>query len=97
MITHNELTLDENDNGITFSGTYGPGVKIKYEFEDGDSVTLKKGDIEIEVLKAKKQSDGTYKGTIKYVEPFKALEKEGADEGIEIIFKYKNIFACSRS
>lgn len=86
MIKHDELILDENDNGITFTGTYGPGVKIKYEFEDGDSVTLKTGDIEIEVINATKQSDGLYKGTIKYVEPYKALEKEGADEGIEIIF-----------
>ena len=95
LITYNELNLDENDSRITFSGTYGSGVKINNEFEDGDSVTLKKGDIEIEVLDAKKQEDGKYKGIIKYVKPYKSLEKAGADEGVEIIFKYKNIFECS--
>ena len=97
MITYNELNLEENSQGIACSGTYGPGVKIKDKFEDGDSVTLRKGDIEIKVIDAKKQDDDTYKGTIQFVAPCKSLEKEGADEGVEIIFQYKNIFVCSRS
>lgn len=97
MITYKELNLDENDSGITFFGSYGPGTVMRYELEDGDSVTLKKGEINIEVIDAKRQEDGTYKGAIKYVEPYKSLEKDGVDEKVEIIFTYKNIFVCSHT
>ena len=96
MITAEELNLDLNDSSIVFTGTYGPGAKIQYDFENGDYVSLRKGEIEIEVKNVERQSDGTLKGVVKYVEPFRALKAEGVVEGTEIIFSYQNIYACSK-
>ncbi|MCI5128810.1 MAG: hypothetical protein D3907_10005 [Candidatus Electrothrix sp. AUS3] len=96
MITYNELNLDNNNFGITFSGTYGPGTEIKNKFKDGDSVTLKQDDIEIDVINVTKQEDRTYKGVVKDMRPCNSLENEGVREGVEIIFQYENIFTCSK-
>ena len=96
MITYNELNLDNNESGMTFSGTYGPKTEIKYKFEDGDSVTLKQGDSVINVINVNKQEDQTYKGTVKEVCPCNSLESEGVLEEVEIISKLENILTCSK-
>jgi len=97
MITAQELDLDINKNGIVIVGDPTSHQSLQYDVKNGNDVTLKKGDINIEVKDIEKQSDGTFKGIIKYVEPYKALENEGADEGIEIMFSHENIFASSHS
>ncbi len=96
MITSEDLNLDLNDSGIGVFGTYGPGTTLKYDFENGDDVSLKKGKINIEVQNAEKQPDGAIKGVVKFVVPYNALEADGVVEGTEIIFSYKNIFSCSK-
>jgi len=90
------LGFDENDGSIFFSSSFTPGEKLKMFVEDGVNVSLKKGDISVEVKNISKQSDYIYKGVVNYVEPYKSLEKVGIDEDVEILFRYKHIFACDR-
>ncbi|MCW5213561.1 hypothetical protein VU04_11730 [Desulfobulbus sp. TB] len=84
MITYKEFKLDKKDFGITFSGTYGPETEIKNKFEDSDSVILKQGDIQIDVINVIKQEDQTYKGTVKNVWPCSSLESKSVVEGKKI-------------
>jgi hypothetical protein len=66
------------------------------EVEDGNSVTLKKGDISIEVKEIKRNADGTFLGVIQYIDPYDALMKDGVEDGVEIVFLYRHIFACNQ-
>jgi dTDP-4-dehydrorhamnose 3,5-epimerase-like enzyme len=88
------LNFDKNDNGILFTGTYIPGRGIHREIVDGDSISLKKGDVFIEVRDIKRHSKGKLRGLVQYVDPYQSLKDQGIDDGVEITFKYKYIFAC---
>jgi len=70
MINAQDLNFDLNDNGIFISGTHTPGEKLQYSVENGNNVSLKKEEIDIEVENIERSSDGTYKGVIRNVEPF---------------------------
>jgi hypothetical protein len=95
MIQAKDLQLDLNDSGIFFTGTYQPGQKIQRDIVNGDNATLKKDEIDIEVQNLKRNLDGTYTGVVQYVDPYQALSKEGVEEGVEIGFMHKHIFASS--
>ncbi len=69
--------------------------KIQRDILDGDYATLKKDKIDIEVQNLKRNLDGTFTGVVQYVKPYQALSKEGVEEGVEIGFMYRHIFACS--
>ena len=94
MILAKDLGFDHNENKILHVGKYKLGKAIQMTIEDGNQVSLRKGDIKIEVQDIKKTEDGTYCGKVQYVEPYKALSEEGVDEGVDISFSYKHIFAC---
>jgi hypothetical protein len=94
MITAKELELDHNKHGITVVGTYGPKTIIKYDFENGDNVGLRKGEIKIEVENVAKEAEGTFTGIIKSINPQKSLE---IDDRSEISFTYNNIFVCMKN
>jgi len=95
MITAASLNLDSNNSHITFSGSRRTCNTIKYEFSDGDTVCLRKGDIDIDVHDVMRQLEGTLKGVVWNVDPFATLESEGVIEGVSIVFSYHNIFSCS--
>lgn len=97
MINVTDLKFDLNKHGITVVGTYGPKTVIKYDFENGDDVSLRKGEIEVEVKSVEKQAGGTFKGIIKNIMPYNSLEAEQISEGTEILFSYTNIFACMKN
>ncbi len=97
MINVTDLKFDLNKHGITVVGTYGPTTVIKYDFENGDDVSLRKGEIKVEVKSVEKQADGTFKGVIKNIKPYNSLESEQISEGTEILFSYTNIFACTKN
>ena len=94
MINAEDLKLDHNNLGITFTGTSKPGQPLQCEVKDGNSVTLQKGEIDIEVVQIKEQSDSSYHGKIICIEPYESLRKEGVMEGLEITFLKEHIFAC---
>jgi ABC-type iron transport system FetAB ATPase subunit len=96
MIDVKDLNFNLNEkNEIIYSGSVVPGQPIKMEVVEGDSVSLKKGEINIEVENIVKLDESTYKGLVKYVEPYRALVDDNVDDGIEITFSYGHIFVCS--
>ncbi len=95
MIMANDLNFDFNNSGILFSGAQKTGQALQMIPKPGDSVSLKKGNIEIEVQILTKNSDGTYSGKVKYVDPYQALLEDGVDDGIDICFSHDHIFSCS--
>ena len=73
MIIAEDLKLDHNDEEILHVGSYEPGQSLQMIIEDGNSVSLRKGNIEIEVQNIKQAENGTYYGKVQYVEPYQAL------------------------
>ena len=54
MILAENLKFDLNDEEILNFGTSAPGQALQMIVEDGNSVSLRKGNIEIEVQRIKK-------------------------------------------
>lgn len=94
MILAEDLGFDHNDEEILHVGTPQPGQALQMIIEDGNRVSLRKGNIEIEVQDLKKTGNDIYCGKVKYVEPYQALSEDGVGEDVEICFSYKHIFAC---
>ena len=94
MLRAENLNFDYNDEGILHVGTPNHREALKMSIDDGNSVSLKKKNIDIEVQNIKQTTEDLYCGKVQYVEPYQALLKDGIDDGVDICFSYKHIFAC---
>lgn len=95
MIDAKDLEFDINNEEILFYGVQKPGQAISQTVQDEDSVSLKKGEIEIEVRGIRKNPDGSYSGKVQYVEPYQSLSGVGVTVGVEICFSHNHIYACT--
>ena len=94
--TATELNLDVNNSFVGITSPNVPSTKLKYSFENGDDVILKKGDIRIRVTNSKNQPDGSINGEVKTVDPSRESASLGIDESMVIKFNDKHIFGCMK-
>lgn len=97
MITAVILKLDINNAPIRYSSSRGKAKPIKYDFSNGDTVYLKRGNVDIEVRDVEKLSNDSYKGVVYDFMSDSVLESEGVCCGVDIGFSYNNIFFCKDS
>ncbi|MBU3953802.1 MAG: hypothetical protein KJ658_16830, partial [Proteobacteria bacterium] len=84
-----------NHGSIFFIKKYvQDGLKEIFKLKEGDMVTLKKGDIRIEIEDIKNISGQTYIGKVLSVTPYGALKKDNITDDSEISFSYGHIFSC---
>ena len=93
-----EEGLDVRDQGgITFAGAYKPGeADLHRPVEDGDQVTLKRGDQYILVKSVELTEPGQYSGTIYGFENPMGLESGNLKIDDTIQFTEKHIFTCGK-
>jgi hypothetical protein len=99
MTKAEELDFNLNDQPIKFLGrSHMSGTEVQLDIEEGNSVTLKKGDVKVHVKNVTRNSDNSYLGEIYYIKSEKKLSERLAIEdinvGSEITFLYDHVFEC---
>ena len=95
MTKAEELNFDLNDQTILFSGTsHGGRKKLQHEIKDGNSVTLKKGNVEVHIKNVERKPDNSYIGKVDYIDPYEALSGDGINDGFEMTFLHDHVFVC---
>lgn len=88
------MGFDINEQGISFDWDYAHGYNNTNRVNKGDLVTLRKGDIRVEIKIIKISPDQTYIGQVLSVDPYGALKKDNIREDCEISFSHGHIFSC---
>ena len=97
MTKAEELNFDLNDQPILFAGiSHGSGTKLQQDIKDGNSVILKKGDVEVHIKNVRRNSDNSYIGKVDYIISETEKEKETTidGDGYEMTFLRDHVFVC---